>query len=172
MPDRAGTGNARGNITHRGVVVVTNPSGNEASGSITNRPVVAQIIGGAGFDGDSFTGNVENRARTKSASAGVIIGEDVRDEKGSFTRQNLVAGTNRVGGHKFLQNFTTKIFNFENGFKRNLDALIGKDAKGGGHVEHGHFTTTQGKGKTIILRISPRSDTQLGSKSQKISHTI
>ncbi len=60
MPDRGGAGNARDEIgVHGGVVIVANPNGGQEFGSITDSPVVTQVVGGAGFDGDDLVPDVQ-----------------------------------------------------------------------------------------------------------------
>lgn len=89
MPDGTGPGDAGRNRRHGGVVIVANPSGNEKVRSVANGPVVAEVIGGAGFDGDLVRGKIENRVETKSRSTGVVVCENAVDEKRYGGGKNL-----------------------------------------------------------------------------------
>ena len=60
MPNRGSPGNARGEIRiHRRIIVVSDPCRDENGRRIADRPVVAFIVAGTGFDGDGFSGDDE-----------------------------------------------------------------------------------------------------------------
>ncbi len=50
VEDGGGTGHAGGHIAHRCVVVVANPDDSKIRGGVADGPVVAFVIGGAGFN--------------------------------------------------------------------------------------------------------------------------
>ena len=85
VPDRGGAGNAGGNITHGGIVVVADPNGNQTGGSPADGPVVAQVVGGAGFDGNfGVVFHYQPGAGAESLGAGVVVQQNMIDYIGSF----------------------------------------------------------------------------------------
>jgi len=59
MPNGGGTGDARGDVAHGGIVVVADPDGNQIVRSKADGPVVPQIVAGSSFDSDLLVGEVE-----------------------------------------------------------------------------------------------------------------
>lgn len=52
IPDRGSAGDTGGDLTHGRVVIVAYPDGGEQVGGVADGPVVAQVLGGAGLDGN------------------------------------------------------------------------------------------------------------------------
>lgn len=88
-PDRGGTGDTTGDATHRSVVIIADPRGNKVIASITESPVVTEVVSGTGFDCDRVSLNVEHGVVSKSRGAGLVVGEGLIDLKGNGLRNNL-----------------------------------------------------------------------------------
>lgn len=91
VPDGGGASDTGGDVAHGGVVVVADPSGDEVVGGVAEGPVVAEVVGGAGFDSDLLTGDVEDRIEAEGTGAGLVVGEDVGDLVGDARVENASA---------------------------------------------------------------------------------
>lgn len=65
---------------------------------VANGPVVAFVIGGAGFNGNLVIRDVEKRASAKGRDPGVGIGEDVGEDIGGVRAENRVRGAGDMLG--------------------------------------------------------------------------
>ncbi len=55
-------------MRHGGVVKIADPGGDEVVGSVADGPVVAKVVGGAGFYGDfRVVGDVKVRAKGRGS---------------------------------------------------------------------------------------------------------
>lgn len=57
VPNSRSAGNTRNYLTHGRIIVVADPGSNEKVWSVADSPVITKIVGGAGFDGNSFIRN-------------------------------------------------------------------------------------------------------------------
>ena len=96
VPDGSGTSDTGSEVAHGGVVIVADPSGDEEFGSVANGPVVAQIVGSAGFDRDDLTSNDEFGVGPKSCRSGAVVLNNMRNEIGDFFGDNLFAGNGPI----------------------------------------------------------------------------
>ena len=193
VPDRGSTGDAGGDITHRGIVVIADPGSSQDIGSIADGPVIPKIIGGAGFDADRAAGDDELAVGTEGVLAGVVVFQDVANNVGNFFRQgnpNFPGGDfgrKRVvaapkGGPVFVkradvladfirlvlfQNLAIKSFDLEDGVQWNGDAGVGESAKGDGHVGHGDFAAAKSERQAVTGRIGESRNTHGASGGDK-----
>lgn len=65
-PNWGGASDPRGNRTHGGIVIIPNPGCDKNVLGIAKGPVVAEIVGGACFDGDLVIWDVEYGVKAKS----------------------------------------------------------------------------------------------------------
>jgi len=88
VPHGRGAGDTGGDVAHGSVVVVADPGGDEEVFGVTESPVVAKVVGSAGFDSDLVVGNIENGVGTEGGASGLIVGEDVGDLVGDARVEN------------------------------------------------------------------------------------
>ena len=60
-PNRRSPSNTRSNTTHWRVIVIADPGRDEKVGGVTKGPVIPEIIGGAGFDGNGIIFDIQKR---------------------------------------------------------------------------------------------------------------
>ena len=198
VPDRGGTGNAGGDVTHRGVVIITNPGGDQDVRGKANGPVIAEVVSSAGFNADGLIGNDELATGAKGADAGIIVQENVTDNVSDLFRQGnpdglstgfggkwmgsvpesgpiLMESTDIIGsfgGMILLEDFAVIGLNLEDGTQGDGDAGVGEGTEGDGHVGHHDFAATKGEGEAISSRVGKGSDTHGTSGGDKRLETI
>jgi len=152
IPDGRGAGDAGGNIGHRRVIVVADPGGDEIVLGVADGPVVALVIGGAGFNSYLMVGDVEEGSGAKGRDAGNSVREDVGKEIGDIRVEDRVGLTgNMLGGgfgwlrksnfrnvlaREIHQGFILAVGDFKNRMEVDFEALVGQSTENNSHVDH------------------------------------
>ena len=143
VPDGACAIDAR-NIHHWRVIIVACPHAHHIIGSIANRPVITEFLGGACLDGGRTNGawialvalrlriavQVERAALAELESARGVVAQDIRSDK-----CYLLADNSFPYGHKMVDQAALRIGYRINGMRGNAHPAIGKHSKGRGLIQ-------------------------------------